>query len=196
MREAQEIQAKRNLESQGMDQGSNQYRSRDNRGKRNALRTLLGITVTAAGSKYWMEPVVNSVILPAHAQTTTPELVPEIEPQIEEPTLEKPPLRPPENTPPLGENVVVDAKEQTQVQYSLLPHISDQESPASALSISIASLPASGLLTLIGGAEFSYQLSAQSFAQSDRFEYQVVDPQGLKSPVYTVDLINFPVIPQ
>ena len=187
--------AKRNEGKQGMDEQLNRDTSRNNCDKRTALRSLLGVTMVASGSKYWIEPLVNSVVLPAHAQTTTPEAEPE-QPPLGQPPVQGRGVPAPDNTPPRGENVVVDAQQQTLLQYSLLPHISDQESPSDKLTISIVSLPASGILSLIGAVEFSYQLSPQSFSKSDRFDYQVADPQGLKSPVYTVDLINFPVVPQ
>lgn len=182
---------KLNEEQQGKDERIGGDTNRNKKDKRNALRALIG-TAALVGSKYWMKPIVSSVILPTHAQTTTSEEI--LEP--EQPPLQVRDVVPPDNTPPLGENVGVDAQEQTRVQYSLLPHISDQESPASELSISIVTLPLEGSLTLVGTVDFLYELSPQSFAESDQFDYQVVDPQGAKSPVYTVDIINFPVVPQ
>ena len=145
---------------------------------------------------HWIKPVCNSVLLPAHALTS--EAVVPVLPQGAPPA-DPPTTRLALNTPPLGEDVVIDAQYSLPIRYSMLPHISDRESPATELTLTIASLPEEGIIELLDQAEIVYQLKPEyinAHGGSDRFNYRVLDPQGALSAIYQVEIINLPYVEQ
>ncbi len=162
--------------------------------RRNIVRKSVGIALGGALLGHWIKPVCNSVLLPAHALTSEavvpvlPQGAPPADPQITH-------LVP--NSPPLGEDVVIDAQNSLPVRYSMLPHISDRESPSTELTLIVASLPDEGIIELLDQAEIVYQLKPEyvnAHGGSDRFYYRVLDPQGALSAVYQIEIINLPYV--
>ena len=147
--------------------------------RRQVLYGLTGVGVSTLPAAKWVKPVVNSVLLPAHAQTTPGE----------------PSQRNlPENTPPLGENIIVDMQFSSLVRYDMSPHLSDAETPVAELSIAIVSLPVIGTVGLVAASTFEYELLSNTGSMdSVSFTYFVQDPEGAKSGVYTVIIMNLPL---
>ncbi len=148
----------------------------DMNSRRKILYGITGAGITTSLAIKWVKPVVNSVLLPAHADTSISTTPP--------PSL---------NTPPSGENIIVDMQFAYAVNYDMSEHLSDAESPTSELAIAIVSLPDIGTLNLILASTFNYELlSNPTNVRSVSFTYFVLDPQGAKSDTYTVDIINLP----
>ncbi len=147
--------------------------------RRQVLYGLMGIGITNLPAANWVKPVVNSVLLPVHAQTSS-----------EDPTQRNLP----ENTPPMGEDIIVDMQFSSLVRYDMSPHLSDAETPAAELLIAIVSLPVTGTIRLVAASTFEYELlSNPNSITSVSFTYFVQDPEGAKSSVYTVTIINLPL---
>lgn len=159
--------------------------------RRAFVRKIVGASLGSGLLIKWIKPICDSVVLPAHALTSVvvaPESPPEDPPEDPHVVL---------NTPPQGEDVVIDAQYSLPISYSMLPHISDFESLPTELTLAIASLPKEGTIELLDQAEIVYQLKPEyinAHGGSDRFNYQVFDPQGALSAVYQIEIINLPYV--
>ena len=162
--------------------------------RRSIARAATSIVLGGTLFGHWIKPVCNSVLLPVHALTSAadepvlPQLVQPEDPQGTRLAL---------NTPPLGEDVIIDARYSLPVRYSMLSHISDRESPSTELTLVISSLPEEGAIEILGQAEFVYQLKPEyinAHGGSDRFNYRVLDPQGALSAIYQIEIINLPYV--
>ncbi len=142
--------------------------------------TAVGIASTPIAT--WICPVVESVVLPAHAETSSPTPV---VPQLEQRAV---------NTPPRGEDISVDMQFLNRVSYDMSEHLSDDETPSSELALFMISLPDLGVLEMIGMRTFQFELlfNPQN-VRSTRFEYQVQDPEGARSETCAVEIINLPM---
>ena len=147
--------------------------------RRKVLYGLSGTGITTLLFTGWVKPVVNSVLLPAHAETSA--TVP-----VEEQSLS-------DNTPPAGEDISVDMLRSNVVRYDMSRHLSDAETPADELAIAIVSVPDLGTIRLVAPGTFEYELPLNpDEIQNALFTYFVLDPQGAKSSIYTVTIYNLP----
>ncbi len=143
-----------------------------NESKRNLLKLLgmAGVTGPSIPEK-WSRPIVESVILPVHAQTSSDD-------------------DPVGNTPPIGADVTLDAGLTSGVSHDLDANISDNESPNSLLSIVNVSTPSEGSVVFTSSTAFTYTSLGNAIGGTASFTYQVQDPQGAMSAVYTVTIID------
>lgn len=147
--------------------------------RRKVLYGLSGTGIATLFTTDWVKPIVNSVVLPAHAATS-------VAGPVQEQSL-------PENTPPAGENISVDMLRANAVRYDMSRHLSDAETPADQLAIAIVSVPVLGTIRLLAPGTFEYELlSNPGEIQTTSFTYFVLDPQGAKSSIYTVTIFNLP----
>lgn len=167
---------------------------RRNKERRSFVRKTVAVTLGSVLLGHWIKPVCNSVLLPVHALTSEavvpvlPQGAPPTDPQITHPA---------PNSPPLGEDVIIDAQYSLPVRYSMLPHISDRESLSTELTLVISTLPEEGIMELLDQAEIVYQLKPEytnAHGGSDHFLYRVLDPQGALSAVYQIQIINLPYV--
>lgn len=142
--------------------------------KRKSLKALatLGVGVAATPSA-WKQPIVNSIILPAHAQTSDTD-VPAAT-----------------NGPPVGESFTVDALADTSVVIDLAPRISDPDGDPITITIIssgvILGSPVIDSVTLTSPTQISASISSGDGAIF--VDYQLNDGTD-NSPVYRITIEN------
>jgi hypothetical protein len=132
-------------------------------------RTLKAVAVVSTGlvvTDVWKKPLINSVLLPAHAQTSASD-----------------------TTPPVGGNATVAVNSNGVASGSLIARDNSGATP----TVTIVSQPSLGNVSL-SGLNFTYTASAgPGFTGSDSFTYKVTDASNNESPVYTVSIsVNVP----
>lgn len=142
--------------------------------KRKSLKALtaLGVGVAATPSA-WKKPIVNSIVLPAHAQTSDTDI-----PAVT-------------NGPPVGENFTVDALADTAVIIDLAPRVSDPDGdPITITIIGSGVLVGSAVVDSVSlTSPMQISASISSGNGSIFVDYQLNDGTD-DSPVYRITIEN------
>lgn len=94
------------------------------------------------------------------------------------------------NTPPIANNVNLDAGGGETITHNLNANISDNEDADSSLTITVVSAPIHGSLVWSGN-QFTYTVTdGTGYAGSDSFTYYVTDTDGNTSATKTVSMIG------
>jgi len=130
--------------------------------KRNTIKKIAGVgTIASLLPQAWTRPVVTSMVLPAHAQTSDTE-------------------------PPMGADLTADAGFFDTASGTLIAVDNVDLSP----TVSIVDQPSQGAV-VINGLDFNYEVTDGSgFFGDDSFTYRVTDASGNQSPINTVTIIN------
>jgi len=140
--------------------------------KRKSLKKIAGATSIGFAAislpKSWTKPVLNSVVLPAHAQTSM------------------------DNQAPIGQNVTVDAFGDTGLIIELGPLISDPEGNPITIIIVASGVIAPTTFTInavLQGEQLNVNTSGVGSAGSAFVDYQLSDGMNM-SVVYRVTIDN------
>ena len=128
--------------------------------KRNTLKIIAGVGAVASfAPSSWTKPIISSVVLPAHAQTSAED-----------------------STAPTGADATINADVSGVATGTLAASDDTDNNPV----VMIVSQPSGGGVTL-SGLNYTYTATAgSSFSGSDTFTYKVVDSTGNESPIYTI----------